>query len=103
MIGGSNVDTDVIVSEEPPAGSTRKPEELYGIIERFSQVWLQPSLQLSVHRGGRASLGGGPAEPFTLRGNACAYLCSQAIYSSGVPPAVDSRALTGTIACAPRP
>ena len=34
----SNVDTDVIVSEEPPAGSTRKPEEVYGIIERFSQV-----------------------------------------------------------------
>ncbi|KAK9828073.1 hypothetical protein WJX81_008698 [Elliptochloris bilobata] len=33
----SNVDTDVIVSEEPPAGSTRKPEEIYGIIERFSQ------------------------------------------------------------------
>ena len=26
------------MSEEPPAGSTRKPEELYGIIERFSQV-----------------------------------------------------------------
>ena len=34
----SNVDTDVIVSEEPPAGSTRKPDEVYGIIERFSQV-----------------------------------------------------------------
>ena len=33
------MDTDVIVSEEPPAGSTRKPEELYGIIERFSQAW----------------------------------------------------------------
>lgn len=33
----SNVDTDVIVSEEPPSGSTRKPEELYGIIERFCQ------------------------------------------------------------------
>ena len=28
----------MIVSEEPPAGSTRKPEEIYGIIERFSQV-----------------------------------------------------------------
>ncbi len=40
--GGSNVDTNVIVSEEPPAGSTRKPEELYGIIERFSQVWRSP-------------------------------------------------------------
>ena len=31
----SNVDTDVIVSEELPSGSTRKPEELYSIIERF--------------------------------------------------------------------
>ncbi|KAF6245562.1 MT-A70-domain-containing protein [Scenedesmus sp. NREL 46B-D3] len=31
----SNVDTDVIVSEEPPLGSTEKPEELYSIIERF--------------------------------------------------------------------
>ncbi|KAG2496477.1 hypothetical protein HYH03_005303 [Edaphochlamys debaryana] len=32
----TNVDTDVIVSEEPELGSTRKPEELYAIIERFS-------------------------------------------------------------------
>lgn len=31
----TNVDTDVIVSEEPPLGSTEKPEELYDIIERF--------------------------------------------------------------------
>ncbi|RUS19974.1 methyltransferase-like protein 14 [Endogone sp. FLAS-F59071] len=30
-----NVDTDVIISEEPPLGSTRKPEELYHIIEHF--------------------------------------------------------------------
>eukprot|EP00878_Enallax_costatus_P021350 GHUV01022599.1.p1 GENE.GHUV01022599.1~~GHUV01022599.1.p1 ORF type:complete len:485 (+),score=113.06 GHUV01022599.1:720-2174(+) len=30
-----NVDTDVIVSEEPPLGSTEKPKELYEIIERF--------------------------------------------------------------------
>ena len=28
------------MSEEPPAGSTRKPEEIYGIIERFSQARL---------------------------------------------------------------
>ena len=32
----ANVDLDVICSEEPPYGSTRKPEELYEIIERFS-------------------------------------------------------------------
>eukprot|EP00826_Nyctotherus_ovalis_P052645 TRINITY_DN671_c0_g1_i1.p1 TRINITY_DN671_c0_g1~~TRINITY_DN671_c0_g1_i1.p1 ORF type:complete len:333 (-),score=106.26 TRINITY_DN671_c0_g1_i1:28-1026(-) len=31
----ANVDTDVIVGEEQPYGSTRKPEELYEIIERF--------------------------------------------------------------------
>ena len=31
----ANIDTDVIVSEEPPLGSTEKPEELYRIIERF--------------------------------------------------------------------
>lgn len=31
----TNVDTDVIVSEEPELGSTRKPEEMYHIIERF--------------------------------------------------------------------
>ncbi|CAG8521578.1 10963_t:CDS:2 [Scutellospora calospora] len=30
-----NVDTDVIISEEPPFGSTAKPEELYHIIEHF--------------------------------------------------------------------
>ena len=35
----------MIVSEEPPAGSTRKPEEIYGIIERFSQA--RPSQRLS--------------------------------------------------------
>ena len=32
----ANVDTDVVVSEEPPFGSTRKPEELYQLIERFA-------------------------------------------------------------------
>lgn len=31
----ANIDTDVIVSEEPPIGSTEKPQELYRIIERF--------------------------------------------------------------------
>ncbi|KAF8065623.1 mettl14 [Scenedesmus sp. PABB004] len=31
----ANCDVDVIVSEEPPLGSTEKPDELYGIIERF--------------------------------------------------------------------
>ena len=31
----ANCDTDIIVGEEPPSGSTRKPEELYQIIERF--------------------------------------------------------------------
>ena len=31
----SNCDTDVIVSEEPPLGSTAKPTEMYEIIERF--------------------------------------------------------------------
>lgn len=31
----ANIDTDVIVSEEPPRGSWEKPSELYSIIERF--------------------------------------------------------------------
>lgn len=31
----ANVDTDVILSEEPPYGSTEKPAELYSIIEHF--------------------------------------------------------------------
>lgn len=31
----ANIDTDVIVSEEPPLGSTKKPDEIYNIIERF--------------------------------------------------------------------
>ena len=31
----ANVDTDVLVTEEPPMGSTRKPHELYTVIEHF--------------------------------------------------------------------
>lgn len=31
----ANCDTDIIFGEEPPLGSTEKPEELYNIIERF--------------------------------------------------------------------
>jgi hypothetical protein len=38
----TNCDTDVIVSEEPPLGSTEKPEEMYHIIERFCNVSVAP-------------------------------------------------------------
>ena len=31
----ANCDPDIIVGDEPPMGSTAKPEELYQIIERF--------------------------------------------------------------------
>ncbi|XAR53637.1 mRNA (2'-O-methyladenosine-N(6)-)-methyltransferase [Bertholletia excelsa] len=31
----ANIDTDVIIAEEPPYGSTKKPEEMYRIIEHF--------------------------------------------------------------------
>jgi len=31
----SNIDTDVVIAEEPKLGSTRKPEEIYHIIEHF--------------------------------------------------------------------
>lgn len=31
----ANIDTDIIVSEEPHLGSTEKPDQLYQIIERF--------------------------------------------------------------------
>ena len=34
----ANVDTDIIVAEEAPFGSTRKPDELYALIERFALV-----------------------------------------------------------------
>jgi N6-adenosine-specific RNA methylase IME4 len=33
----ANIDTDVMLSEEPPYGATAKPAELYAIIERFAQ------------------------------------------------------------------
>ena len=33
----ANIDTDIIISEEQPTGSTKKPEELYQVIERFAQ------------------------------------------------------------------
>nr|XP_043632181.1 N6-adenosine-methyltransferase non-catalytic subunit MTB [Erigeron canadensis] len=32
----ANIDTDVIIAEEPPYGSTAKPEDMYRIIEHFS-------------------------------------------------------------------
>ena len=33
----ANVDTDVMVGEEPPYGDTEKPKELYAIVEHFCQ------------------------------------------------------------------
>uniref|UniRef100_A0A0D6R172 Methyltransferase-like protein 1 n=1 Tax=Araucaria cunninghamii TaxID=56994 RepID=A0A0D6R172_ARACU len=32
----ANIDTDIIIAEEPPQGSTTKPEDLYRIIEHFA-------------------------------------------------------------------
>ncbi|XP_031503569.1 N6-adenosine-methyltransferase non-catalytic subunit MTB [Nymphaea colorata] len=32
----ANIDTDIIIAEEPPYGSTAKPEDLYRIIEHFA-------------------------------------------------------------------
>ncbi|CAN4115367.1 unnamed protein product [Withania somnifera] len=32
----ANIDTDVIIAEEPPYGSTSKPEDMYRIIEHFA-------------------------------------------------------------------
>ena len=40
----ANIDTDIIISEEPSTGSTKKPEELYRVIERFAQGTLHLSL-----------------------------------------------------------
>ena len=34
----ANVDTDIIVAEEAPFGSARKPDELYSLIEHFCLV-----------------------------------------------------------------
>ena len=41
----ANVDTDVMLSEEPLYGATDKPTELYAIIEHFSQVPLAGSAE----------------------------------------------------------
>ena len=38
----ANVDTDIIVAEEAPFGSTRKPEEMYSVIEHFCLVCFPP-------------------------------------------------------------
>lgn len=38
----ANVDTDVIISDEPEYGSTTKPEEIYAVIEHFSLGILPP-------------------------------------------------------------
>lgn len=43
----SNVDTDIIVAEEFPFGSTRKPDEMYSVIEHFCLVSI-PSVSLSL-------------------------------------------------------
>ncbi|KAL0914954.1 hypothetical protein M5K25_015347 [Dendrobium thyrsiflorum] len=32
----ANIDTDIIIAEEPPDGSTKKPDDMYRIIEHFS-------------------------------------------------------------------
>ncbi|XP_057422841.1 N6-adenosine-methyltransferase non-catalytic subunit MTB [Lotus japonicus] len=32
----ANIDTDVIIAEEPPYGSTQKPEDMYRIVEHFA-------------------------------------------------------------------
>lgn len=32
----ANIDTDIIIAEEPPDGSTRKPDDMYRIIEHFA-------------------------------------------------------------------
>lgn len=32
----ANIDTDVLVTEEPSLGSTRKPDDLYALIEHFA-------------------------------------------------------------------
>ena len=45
----SNVDTDIIVAEEFPFGSTRKPDEMYSVIEHFCLVsTLSVSLSLAI-------------------------------------------------------
>lgn len=47
----ANIDTDIIISEEPATGSTKKPEELYQVIERFAQgspCWSHCSWAVSI-------------------------------------------------------
>lgn len=53
----SNIDTDVIITEEPPFGSTQKPDELYHIIEHFALGgWKQSMFELGrIVSGSRGS------------------------------------------------
>ena len=49
----SNVDTDIIVAEEFPFGSTRKPDEMYSVIEHFCLV--RPALATGIAADPRVS------------------------------------------------
>ena len=42
----TNVDTDVMISDEPEYGSTAKPEEMYAVIEHFSLGALADSFKV---------------------------------------------------------
>ena len=67
----SNVDTDIIVAEEFPFGSTKKPDEMYSVIEHFCLV--RPALQQI--RG--------------FQGKSCTSMLSsslQTIVSAQIPP-----------------
>lgn len=70
----TNCDTDVIVAEEPPMGSTAKPAELYDIIERFclGRRWV-----LVLGAGGRlrGGVGGGAGE----HGWGCRAACEASV------------------------
>ena len=77
----ANVDTDVMLSEEPPYGATDKPSELYAIIEHFCQVRLalthpsdSPSCAAQPGRQAATSFsptGPLPSTPFRISHHVC--------------------------------
>ncbi|KAK6137927.1 hypothetical protein DH2020_028340 [Rehmannia glutinosa] len=63
----ANIDTDVIIAEEPPYGSTAKPEDMYRIVEHFAlgrrRLELLGYIRNFADKDGKIWLGGGGRNP----------------------------------------
>ncbi|CAG8544715.1 2050_t:CDS:2 [Acaulospora colombiana] len=87
-----NVDTDVIISEEPPFGSTRKPEELYHIIEHFCLGRRRLELFGEDHniRPGWLTIGNGLSSSNFDANTYASYFSEQNGYLLGSTPDIES-------------